>query len=507
MTAKLRTPAAQYLRMSTERQQYSIENQSLAVRRYSEVEGFEIIQTYSDAGKSGLALRNRPGLCQLLEDVVGRKCKYKAVLVYDVSRWGRFQDSDEPACYEFLCKSAGIPVHYCAETFGNESSFANMMMKALKRTMAGEYSRELSAKVFEGHKRLARLGFKQGGLAGYGFRRFLLSREGETKQQLRDGEHKSIATDRVVLVPGTQEEVQVVREIYRLFIEEQYSVLHIVRELNRRGIRRRDGGIWKHGAVRIILSHPKYAGCHVYGRTSQKLCTASVPVPRNQWTVAPRAFDAMVDQATFDAVQRVKGEQAKNQTNEVMLERLRHLLATKGRLSYSIVSSSPDVPSPSTYRLRFGSLRRAYDLIGFGKPEDFGLSVDIRRRTQALREKLMNQIQTTFPEHIQIIGKGGRRRSLLQLDEIFISVRTARSVKTETGILKWIVDAAPRESNYLTLQARLTPANDGIQDLYIFPSFKKLRFSLRQEDKWLDRGIPLHNLGEFCKVARLIRSS
>ena len=65
-----------------------------------------------------------------------------------------------------------------------------------------------------------------------------------------------------------------VREIYRLFIEEQYSVLHIVRELNRRGIRRRDGGIWKHGAVRIILSHPKYAGCHVYGRTSQKLCTA-----------------------------------------------------------------------------------------------------------------------------------------------------------------------------------------------------------------------------------------
>jgi hypothetical protein len=119
----------------------------------------------------------------------------------------------------------------------------------------------------------------------------------------------------------------------------------------------------------------------------------------------------------------------------------------------------------------------------------------------------MNQIQTTFPEHIQIIGKGGRRRSLLQLDDFLISVRTARSVKTETGILKWVVDAAPRESNYLTLQARLTPANDRIQDLYLFRSFKKLRFSLRQEDKWLDQGIPLHNLGEFCKVARLIRNS
>ena len=500
-------PAAQYVRMSTEHQQYSLQNQSAAIQKYAEANALVIVQTYSDGAKSGVILRRRPGLRQLLRDVVGGAAGYRAILVYDVSRWGRFQDTDESAHYEFLCKSAGVPVHYCAETFGNDSSFANMMMKALKRTMAGEYSRELSVKVFEGHKRLARLGFKQGGSPGYGFRRFLLSRDGEIKQELGDREHKSIATDRVVLIPGPQEEIQVVREIYRLFVEERYSVLHIVRELNRRGIRRRDGGIWKYGAVRIILSHPKYAGWHVYGRTSQKLCTATIPVPKNQWTMAPRAFDAMVDQATFDAVQRVKGEQAKNQANEVMLDRLRRLLATKGRLSYSIVSHSPDVPSPSTYRLRFGSLRRAFDLIGYGKPEDFGLSLDIRRRTQALREQLINQIQTAFPEEVQIIGKGGRWRSLLQLDDFLISVRTARSLRTETGILKWIVDAAPRECNYLTLQARLTPTNDRIQDLYVFRSFKRLRFSLRQDDKWLDQGIRLHDLGEFCKVARLIRNS
>src|SRR5438445_4289405 len=58
--------AAQYLRMSTEHQQYSLENQSIAVRRYSEAHGFEIVQTYSDAAKSGLVLTNRPGLRQLL---------------------------------------------------------------------------------------------------------------------------------------------------------------------------------------------------------------------------------------------------------------------------------------------------------------------------------------------------------------------------------------------------------------------------------------------------------
>ena len=66
---------------------------------------------------------------------------YKAILVYDVSRWGRFQDTDESAHYEFLCKSAGVPVHYCAETFANDGSLPSLIMKALKRTMAGEYGR------------------------------------------------------------------------------------------------------------------------------------------------------------------------------------------------------------------------------------------------------------------------------------------------------------------------------------------------------------------------------
>jgi len=84
---------------------------------------------------------------------------YAAVLVYDVSRWGRFQDTDEAAYYEFLCKQAGIPVHYCAEPFPNDSTVSSSILKALKRSMAAEYSRELGVKVYAGKKRLVRLGF------------------------------------------------------------------------------------------------------------------------------------------------------------------------------------------------------------------------------------------------------------------------------------------------------------------------------------------------------------
>jgi len=137
MAANL-VPAAQYLRMATEHQQYSLENQSTAIQKYADAHGFEIVRTYSDVAKSGVALKRRAGLRQLLQDVVSGNTGFRAILVYDVSRWGRFQDTDESAHYEFVCKSAGVPVHYCAETFANDGSLPSLIMKALKRTMAGE---------------------------------------------------------------------------------------------------------------------------------------------------------------------------------------------------------------------------------------------------------------------------------------------------------------------------------------------------------------------------------
>src|ERR1039458_10580573 len=94
-TAKLVVPAAQYLRMSTEHQQYSLENQSTAIQTYAESHSFEVVLTYSDTARSGRILGRRAGLRQLLQDVVAGKAPYKAILVYDVSRWGRFQDTDE----------------------------------------------------------------------------------------------------------------------------------------------------------------------------------------------------------------------------------------------------------------------------------------------------------------------------------------------------------------------------------------------------------------------------
>lgn len=108
MSPTVPIPVAQYVRMSAARQEYSIENQSQTIKQYADKNGFSVVQTYSDPAKSGVILKKRKGLQKLLRDVVQGEAPYKAVLVYDVSRWGRFQDMDEAAHYEFLCKSAGV---------------------------------------------------------------------------------------------------------------------------------------------------------------------------------------------------------------------------------------------------------------------------------------------------------------------------------------------------------------------------------------------------------------
>jgi DNA invertase Pin-like site-specific DNA recombinase len=224
--------AAEYVRMSTDHQKYSTNNQADAIRRYALARGFEIVRTYADEGKSGLKIDGRDALKRLIDDVTGGRADFEAILAYDVSRWGRFQDADESAYYEYFCKRADIAIHYCAEQFENDGSPISTIVKGVKRAMAGEYSRERSTKVFAGQCRLIELGFRQGGPAGFGLRRTLVDQADAVKGELAPGEHKSIQTDRVILSLGPESEVEVVRTIYRTFVLDHRNERQIAKDLN-----------------------------------------------------------------------------------------------------------------------------------------------------------------------------------------------------------------------------------------------------------------------------------
>jgi DNA invertase Pin-like site-specific DNA recombinase len=68
--------AAQYVRMSREMQRYSIQNQRAAIAAYAEQRNLTIVRTYVDEGRSGLTIRRRPGLTELIEDVQSGRANF-----------------------------------------------------------------------------------------------------------------------------------------------------------------------------------------------------------------------------------------------------------------------------------------------------------------------------------------------------------------------------------------------------------------------------------------------
>lgn len=375
--------AAQYVRMSTEHQRYSTENQSDAIAHYAEQRGIEIVRTYSDEGKSGLRIQGRDGLKQLIDDIQSGRADFEAVLVYDISRWGRFQDADESAYYEYICKRAGISVIYCAEQFENDGSPVSTIVKGVKRAMAGEYSRELSQKVFTGQCRLIELGYRQGGPPGFGLRRMLIDEHGVAKGILERGEHKSIQTDRVTLVPGPNEEIAIVQEIFDAFVEDRKSETEIAEVLNARGILTDLDRAWTRGTVHQILINEKYIGNNVWNRSSFKLKKRRVQNDPEIWVRAEGAFEGIVDPDLFAAANAIISARSSKLTDDEMLEGLKEVFEAEGFLSGLVIDEAEALPSSSAYRSRFGSLLRAYQLVGFKPDRDYRY-IEINRRLREL---------------------------------------------------------------------------------------------------------------------------
>jgi len=460
--------AAQYVRMSTEHQRYSTENQAEAIAQYAARRGFEIVRTYEDSGKSGLSIGGRQSLQQLISDVRNRVADYSAILVYDVSRWGRFQDADESAYYEFICREAGIAVHYCAEQFENDGSLSATIIKGMKRAMAGEYSRELSAKVFAGQCRLIHLGFRQGGSAGYGLRRLLVDEHRMPKAELHRGEQKSLQTDRVVLTPGPPAEVEIVRRLYRMFVVQGRSEGEITTTLNAEGILSDLGKPWTRGTVHQILTNEKYVGNNIFNRVSSKLKGKPIRNTPDKWVRRDGAFPPIVELDFFEAAQRIIQERSRRFSDQELLDRLSALLAKKGWLSGLVIDELEDMPSSSTFRQRFGSLVRAYQLVGYTPARDYRY-IETNR---ALRAFYPNVVADVIAG-VRAVGAEVEQdpiNDLLHINHEFsAAVVISRAQETPAGGLRWKIRLDSGLRPDLTIAARMNASNVSIQDYYLLP--------------------------------------
>jgi DNA invertase Pin-like site-specific DNA recombinase len=485
--------------MSTEHQQYSTANQKDAISAYAAARRIEIVATYEDAGKSGLTLSGRPALRKLIADVVAGQDAFDTILVYDVSRWGRFQDADESAHLEYLCRLAGVRVEYCAEPFTNDGTPFASICKVVKRALAAEYSRELSDKVYAGKRRLIELGFRQGGSPGIGLRRCLIDVSGNRKGILAPGERKSIATDRVVLVPGPPEEIAIVRRIYGDYLDRNMGVNAIAEALNRKGVTSESGRPWSRAVVKRVIISEKYVGDSVWGRQSFKLQIARRHNSPDTWARFDGAFEGIVSRSLFDKAQKERAARAKKITDDQVVARIRTIYRKHGVITARLIRKDRFLCVASV-RKRFGSLITAYELAGYRPTRDLAF-IAHDKAARRLRASTADAILRGLRAQGQQIERlTGSCRFLIN-GEIRVSVTVAQQRQSQRGTPRWLVKPSMGDDD-LRIAVLMDGHSERARAYYFFPTEllhkEHMLYSRNSVDIEVFRSDNLGRLSELC---------
>jgi len=302
-----RKKAVAYYRHSAEdKQENSVAIQRQHTEKFANEHNIEIIHEEADEGETGL-LDTRPAFQRLFANWIENKDAphFDYVFVYDVSRWGRFQNQNKAAHLEYECEKNGKEVVYVSMGFPTDQLSASLQI-SVHRYMAAEYSRQLSDKVYYGCVKVSQQGYSAGGTAVYGMARQLLDVNKQPIRILKIGEHKQIANERVTFTPKNDETTEIVREIFNLFVKKRYLILDIVTWLNQKGVLSANGKQWDRSKVIKILTDETYIGTRIYNKRWGRLKQKSRKNPRPKWIITPKAFQAVIDEQLFrDAQERL----------------------------------------------------------------------------------------------------------------------------------------------------------------------------------------------------------
>jgi len=395
VTESTRRAVAYYRHSAQDRQENSVEIQQDQVRQFAREHNIEIIREFADKGKSGLSTEGRDAFNELLNDYVqGGKEKFDFVLVLDVSRWGRYQDTDLSAYFTGLCAKHGKQVVFTTIGFGEKNDLLHGLHLSIERYRAASYSRELSTKVFKGCAKIASQGFRAGGTPPYGFHRLLLDEQRHPVQILERGQRKSIQNQRVTLTPGAPEETAVIHLIFAEFVHKQFPPGRIASNLNEQRIPSPGGKQWSPAAINAILENELYVGTMIYNKTSQRLKSASHKNPEDEWIRVENAFPSVVDRELFESARsRMRAaEEARRikYSPEDMLSRLGVLFDRYGTVRPSLVAADNEMVSPATYSQRFNTFSGAYQNL-------FNEVINVRRA----------EVAALFKQHVGDVAECG----------------------------------------------------------------------------------------------------
>lgn len=276
--------AIAYMRMSTDKQEYSIDSQERLIKNYAKTHGLIIVDTYIDEGISGKLAEKRPAFLKMIDDSSSNK--FDTVLIYDSSRFAR--NLEQSLVYKSILKRNGVNLVSITEpVFDDDTS---LITDALFGAMNEMYVRKLSKNVKRGMEQKVIRG-EYIGKVPYGY----------TKD-----ENSNLIIN--------ESEAEIVKYLFNS-IKNNATYYSLAVELNEKGFRSTYGNKFENRTVQYILTNPVYKG---YLRANVN--------DNNLYVVGNHK--SIIDEKLFDEVQEIiKDRKSKYGRKSQPVERGRHWLS------------------------------------------------------------------------------------------------------------------------------------------------------------------------------------
>jgi site-specific DNA recombinase len=277
--------AAIYVRVSTTRQaerDLSLPDQIAQCRAWCEAKGWQVAEVFSEPGASALD-DDRPVFQELIFKATRPEQPFDHVVVHSLSRFSR--DSLHSELYVRQLRKAGVSLVSITQDIGQDAS--GEFIRKVLNVFDEHQSRENAKHVHRAMMENARQGFWNGSRPPFGY-------------GLRIAERRGTRDKKVLVID--EAEAEIVREMFALATGAQsrpMGVKAIATHLNQRGVTRR-GRPFMTGGVHAILTSTTYIGRHQFNRRDSRNGTVRPP---SEWIEL--AVPAIIDQAAFDAVQRL----------------------------------------------------------------------------------------------------------------------------------------------------------------------------------------------------------
>lgn len=300
MSAPVRAVA--YYRMSTLKQEDSIDRQKSQVLPYAQKHGYPIVREYIDEGIGGDEIAKRKDFQRLLRDA--QAGHFDVILCDDKDRFGRFDSIDSGEVVAPL-RRKGVWLETVAQGRVDWESFAGRITDAVLQEAKNLELDAISRRVLSNQLLKAQKGIDTGSRAPYGYR---WEPDPEFGKKLTPDGHRA----------------EVVRRIFEWY-DQGWTLTLIAEELWRRHVSSPRGAPrWTRSVIQRLLSNRRYVGDWTWGVHPQgKRHTYRGEIqqtPRGKrrprrslkedWVVKPNHHEPLIDRETFERVQaRLAGNQ------------------------------------------------------------------------------------------------------------------------------------------------------------------------------------------------------